>query len=109
MEKSVTNFSREKINEIHSLSQNLNLLRKKKHMRVLLELMQSHAKEISELYQEKDNHYIIEIGDLLILCFEMLKESDQDYDQIMNKCYARYINKISKLIQEFKKEDPGDE
>ncbi|MBU1085889.1 MAG: hypothetical protein KKD05_00035 [Candidatus Omnitrophica bacterium] len=102
MEKSITSFAKQKIKSIHLLSQELNTLEKKEHMQVLLELMREHVQEIKELYQQKDKHYITETGDLLILCLEILKESDQDYDQIMNRCYERYINKISVLTNEFK-------
>ena len=104
MKKSITPFAKEKIKLIHSLSQGLNKLREKEHAQVLLELINSHAKEITDLYKQKDKHYIIETGDLLILCFELLQESGQDFDQIIQRCYQRYINKISDLTQEFNKQ-----
>ena len=69
----------------------------------MLELIYKHAQEINQLYQQKNKHYIIETGDLLVLCLELIKESKGNTDFILDKCYARYDHKLKFLIEEYKK------
>lgn len=103
MEKSFTKFSRQQIKAIHKLSNGYNKLRKNKHLQVLLDLIKEHAEEISELYENKNRHFITETGDLLILCLELIKESKSDPDIVMNRCYQRYYRKLLQLTKDFQK------
>ncbi|MFH2138690.1 MAG: hypothetical protein ABII88_09295 [Candidatus Omnitrophota bacterium] len=98
LETSLTDYAKEQINIIHAKSVKLNELRGKVHNEVLLELVREHAKEITELYKEKNPHYLTETGDLLILCLELLREAGMSADEIMEKCYQRYHKKLEKLI-----------
>ena len=104
MQKTFTGFSRKNIKAIHALSVKYNELKKRKHGQVLLELMDAHAKEIALLYKNKNKHYIVETGDLLILCLELLEEARVCPDIILDKCYKRYYEKLSGLIEESKKQ-----
>jgi hypothetical protein len=95
--KSLTAHAKKNIREIHALSARYNG-KGGKHAEKLLGLVRKHAKEITELYREKDAHFPVEVGDLLILCHELLVEAKTDPDKIMEKCYNRYRKKLSHLI-----------
>lgn len=97
MRKSFTEYSKKRISEIHSLSREYNGTNSR-HTEVLLDLVEKHSLEIKELYGEKDDHFSIEVGDLLILCIEILLEQQKDLDDILNKCYSRYETKLKGLI-----------
>ncbi len=107
MQKTFTVFSRKNIKAIHELSLRYNGLKKKKHAQVLLELMDAHAKEIALLYKNKNKHYIIETGDLLILCLELIKEAQADADLIAEECYKRYYKKLNGLLEEHDRQKRG--
>lgn len=85
---------------IHGLSRKFNRLKKKPHGDALLELMRKHVKEISSLYRNKDKHYLVETGDLIILCFEMLLEKRIAPDPLMAVCYRRYRRKLTQLLKD---------
>ncbi len=99
MNKTFSASCRRHINAIHRLSLRLNKLRGKAHPEVLLGLIAEHAREIKYLYNEKENHYIIETGDLLVLCLELFKEAKVNSDEVMEKCYRRYYRKLSSLLE----------
>ena len=99
MERSITEHAWEKIKEVHALSAEYNG-RGRPHTEVLLELVKEHADEIEELYKAGDDHFAVEVGDLLMLCHELLLEAGKDADQIMEKCYGRYKNKLKELIKD---------
>jgi len=67
---------------------------------VLLELAEKHAGEIKELYGRRDRHFIVETGDLLVLCLELLAEHGKNPDDILDICYRRYRDKLTDLIKE---------
>ncbi|MCK4995222.1 MAG: hypothetical protein KAS13_09305 [Candidatus Omnitrophica bacterium] len=104
MQKTFTGFSRKNIRGIHKLSSKLNEIKHKAHEQVLLDLMGEHAEEIKQLYELENAHYLVETGDLLILCLELLEAAQENPDIIMEKCYKRYNEKLSGLISEFKKQ-----
>jgi len=85
---------------IHGLSLKYNQLVGKEHQRRLLELMRSHIGEIEELVRKKDGHFLIEIGDLLVLSFEMLIENDASVNNILLECFERYEKKLQGLLDE---------
>lgn len=97
--KSLTNFARKELDTIHGYSTRYNKLLNKNHSLALLELMAEHVKEIRQRYSKGDKHYLIETGDLLILCLELIKESNTCPDVILSRCYGRYHNKLPKLIK----------
>lgn len=103
MQKTFTDISQKNIKNIHALSAEFNNLRQEVHTQVLLDLMAEHIEEIRELHGSKNDHYLVETGDLLILCLELLAEAKADPDFIMDKCYKRYNKKLYGLIKEFKK------
>ncbi len=98
MRRSLTEYAKQQIKEIHSLSATYNG-EGKGHADVLLELVREHAEEITELYDNKDDHSSVETGDLLILCHELLVEQGKDPDQVMELCYGRYRRKLEGLLR----------
>ena len=93
-------FAQKELQVIFRYSKHLNQLSKKKHAEELLEMMTEHVQEIRERYQKKDAHYLTETGDLLILCFALLREAKVSPDAILSKCYKRYRKKLPQLIKE---------
>ena len=94
--------ARKRIENIHQLSKLFNEMVGKPHQQRLLELMRKHVDEIEELVTLKDSHYLIETGDLLILCFELLLEGGAGIDEVAEKCFGRYERKLAGLINEAK-------
>ncbi|HAZ10794.1 MAG TPA: hypothetical protein DCY56_06795 [Candidatus Omnitrophica bacterium] len=97
--KTLTNFAKMEINTIHGYSTCYNKLLNKNHSLALLELMAEHVDEIRQRHSKGDKHYLIETGDLLILCFELIKESKSCPDVILFRCYGRYHKKLPELIK----------
>ena len=106
MPRSVTNYAKKKIKGIHCLSKKVNGTGRKRHAAVLLDLIDKHAVEIRELYEKKDGHFLVETGDLLVLCLEMLEEFKRSPDVVMEKCYGRYERKLFSLLEQ-KREKRG--
>ena len=102
MDRSLTKYAKNNIKEIHALSKRYNG-KKNDHAKALIKLVKKHAKEIEELYSKKDKHFTTEVGDLLILCHELLLENRQDQDRIMDLCYGRYRKKIGELLNNRKR------
>ena len=90
----------DQIKHIHEKSRTYNQKIEKVHQERLLELMRKHMGEIEDLAKQKDPHCLIETGDLLILCFELLLENKASIDEILLRCFDRYENKLSQLIDE---------
>ncbi|MBF0511096.1 MAG: hypothetical protein HQL13_02075 [Candidatus Omnitrophica bacterium] len=98
MRKSLTGYSKDQIKAIHAKSRRLNALLKKNHAKALFKMLLEHGPEIKELYAKKDKHYLIETGDLIVLCLELIKEAKESPDTILAKCYPRFHKKIDSLI-----------
>ena len=90
----------ERIRGIHARSLEFNKLVGMPHQKRLLDLMRKHVDEIAELAQGGDNHYLVETGDLLILCYEMLLEGGSSIDEVTLRCFERYEKKLDELIEE---------
>mgnify|MGYP001005871848 CR=1 FL=1 len=90
----------ERIRAIHQQSAEFNRLVKKPHDERLLELMRKHVEEIQELRNLGDPHYLVETGDLLILCYELLIEGGASIDEVTRQCFERYERKLAHLIEE---------
>jgi hypothetical protein len=99
-EEVVNKRSLNRIRNIHQLSQRFNMMVDKPHQERLLELMRQHVDEIEQLADRKDPHYLVETGDLLILCFELLLEGGCSIDEVTQKCFGRYERKLTALIEE---------
>lgn len=91
--------SLERIKNIHKFSQLYNQKLKNNHKLRILELMKEYIEEIERLYKKKNLHYLIEVGDLTILCFEFLLENKMSIDEILLQCFERYETKLPKLIK----------
>ena len=99
MKESLTLFSKKELADIHSLSRGYNGSGDKPHAEVLLRLMAKHIEEVSQRYREKDEHYVVEAGDLVVLCFELMLEAGYEPDEIMIECYNRYRKKFTSLLE----------
>ncbi|MDP8264011.1 MAG: hypothetical protein P9M12_00835 [Candidatus Aceula lacicola] len=99
-----TKKASDEIKKIHRLSRHCNGKEKKKHEKKLLTLMRKHVDEIEGLYQNKDKHFLIETGDLIILCLEMFLENKVSADQVMEQCFNRYQKKLKSLMRKSKDE-----
>ncbi|MBF0504596.1 MAG: hypothetical protein HQL14_05785 [Candidatus Omnitrophica bacterium] len=102
MKKTLTKYTKKELQSIHGYSKRLNRMLKKDHARVLLDMMRAHTDEIKELYNKKDKHYLIETGDLIVLCLELMREAKQSPDAVLFKCYPRFHKKLLQLIKEQK-------
>ncbi|MCD4781518.1 MAG: hypothetical protein K8S27_13370 [Candidatus Omnitrophica bacterium] len=85
---------------IHKLSLEYNKTVQVGHQERLLDLMRHHVDEIQELLSREDKHGLVETGDLLILCFELLLEHDASIDDILRQCFDRYKKKLTSLMDE---------
>ena len=92
--------AKQRVTQIHLLSKLINGKTKKAYERKLLSLIDKHAVEIRDLHQKKDKHFLIETGDLAILCFELLKENRKNLDQVLEVCFDRYDQKLLQLKKE---------
>jgi hypothetical protein len=88
----------ERVKAIHQLSLKYNRLVGKPHQERLLELMRHHIEEIEELARGGDEHYLIETGDLLVLCCELLLEAGASVNGVTTVCFGRYEKKLQELI-----------
>lgn len=93
----------ERIRNIHRLSQTFNEKVGREHKSRLLELMREHIDEIDELWAAENPHFLVETGDLIILCFEVLLEKGVSIDEIVEKCFGRYEQKLTNLIDSLPK------
>lgn len=94
-------FKRLKV--VHRLSRGYNGPSKEKHLRKLLLLVKKHSQEIGLLYHKKCRHYLIETGDLLVLCLEILLEERANIHKITHQCFDRYEKKLKALIAQNEK------
>lgn len=89
-----------RIKRIHSISALYNKKVGKEHNGRLLELIRHHVEEINDLYEAHDKHFLIETGDLAVLCFELMLENKELIDDIMLKCFDRYDKKLKQLMHD---------
>ncbi|MBF0483107.1 MAG: hypothetical protein HQL25_00210 [Candidatus Omnitrophica bacterium] len=95
----IKNKSLARIKAIHQLSRQYNGKTKGAHQKKLLQLMREHIDEIEELAAAKNKHFLIETGDLIILCFELLLENRTEIDEVIVECFGRYEKKLKSLIE----------
>ena len=100
--KSLTAFAKKELNTIHGYSWQHNKLLNRDHSRALLDMMKEHVTEIKWRYGLDDKHYLVETGDLIIICLNLIKQSKQSPDRILNKCYGRFHKKLPSLIKTLK-------
>jgi len=100
VKKAITVATHKRLKAIHKLSRKYNGQKKQQHEKKLLFLMREHIDEIDLLYKDNDPHCLVEIGDLIILCFEMLLENKHSIDDIVTDCFKRYERKLTSLIKE---------
>ena len=99
MRKSLTQHAKKNLREVHALSRRYNG-KAGEHARKLQALVKKHAREIEELYGRRDPHYAVEVGDLLVLCHELLIEDRKNPDAVLERCYRRYKKKLKGLLDE---------
>jgi hypothetical protein len=98
----------QKIKAIHQLSDRYNKslpdnARPNNHSLKLIELIKEHSNEIKELFVEGNKHYLIEAGDLIMLCFELILENHASINEILSRCFERYEIKLTELLRETSK------
>lgn len=86
-----------KLQEIHHLSKKINSGDQHDHEQKLIEMMRHHIEEIEELKEKNDQHYLIETGDLMVLCAEVLLENKIDVSQMFGECLDRFKKKLIDL------------
>lgn len=91
-----------RIKAIHRLSRIYNRKIGNRHAARLLQLIKEHAKEINQLYRKGDKHFLVETGDLVILCFEVLLEHGVSIDKVLVHCFKRYEKKLPLLMKRIK-------
>jgi hypothetical protein len=97
-ERALTLYTEERIRDIHGLSKTYNQKIRNDHSRRLLELMASHTAEIQSLWEEQDRHFLVETGDLIVLCLELLVEYEASMEDILKTCFERYEKKLTQLL-----------
>lgn len=90
----------QRIRGIHRLSASYNHKTGNPHQKRLLELMRHHVIEIEELVAARNKHFLVETGDLAILCFELLLENKVSLDEVLECCFGRYERKLGGLLAE---------
>lgn len=103
MSKSLTAFASKELKLIHAQSRRYNRAMRNDHAQALLEMISHHADEINALYKKGNTHYVVETGDLVVLCMELIKEAKHSPDKVLNKCYGRFRRKLSGLLEERKR------
>ncbi len=98
MSRVITSSALKRLEGIHQLSKRYNGPSRQKHLRKLLSLVKEHSREIDMLFCKKDSHYLIETGDLLVLCLEILLEEKRNIHQAAEQCFGRYEKKLKTLI-----------
>ncbi len=91
----LTEESKIKLKEILDLNNKLNTDSEK-----IIEMIRHHAEEIKELYKNKNKHFSIETGDMIVLCLELLIKEGHSADDIMEKCFGRFDNKLKGLLKD---------
>jgi len=88
---------KEKVKAIHALSKKINGEDQQGHVKKLLEMMGHHTEEIAQLDAQGDPHALLETGDLIILCLELLLEKEVDPDEILKIACSRFEKKLGEL------------
>lgn len=100
--KSLTGFAKKELNTIHGYSRRHNKLLNRNHSRALLDMMKEHVTEIKWRYSRSDKHYLVETGDLLIICLGLIRQARRSPDVILDRCYGRFHKKLPRLIADLK-------
>ena len=87
----------ERIRRIHRLSRAYNKRKELGHGQKLLEMMKHHVVEIEELLKKQDRHALVETGDLVVLCCEMLMENKASVDGMLLRSLDRFEKKLNRL------------
>ena len=102
-EQIISSSALRRVKGIHKLSLEYNGKVAKPHQERLLELMRHHIDEIEELAAQKNKHFLVETGDLAVLCLELILENEKSVDEILECCFGRYERKLNCLLQECRK------
>ena len=86
-----------RVKSIHELSRLCNKQDPCGHNGLLLKMMRHHVDEIEELFRKNDRHFLIETGDLIILCLELLLENGAVPDDVILKCFGRFETKLKMI------------
>lgn len=85
----------QKLKEITELSMRIN----DNDMDKILRMMKDHVEEITQRYNNNDDHYSIETADLIVLSLELLLANGNDIDDVFTRCLPRFDKKL-KILSE---------
>ncbi len=93
--KYISSNFKNKLMEISKLSDKIN----KQDNNKIIYIIKEHIKEIEELYKKNNEHWTIEIADLIMLGYILLILENKDIDGVFNKCIPRYDIKLKRLAE----------
>lgn len=95
MRRVLTAASRRRLEDIHRLSHRRDRRERRPHREHLLEMLSGHAVEIRDLQRRGDRHYLVETGDLAVLCLEIMLEARRDPEALLEECFGRFEKKLA--------------
>ena len=85
-----------------NISEKVNASNKQK----ILEMTKVHSEKITELYFLKDDHWVIETADLIILCFQLLLNENKDINSVFEKGIPRFYKKLDEIRKQNQRATP---
>ncbi len=84
----------DRLRRIHALSARMNSPAGVAHEERILSFIRKHVDEIEPLLKHDRAHALVETGDLVVLCLELLLENGADIDAVLRKCFVRFERKL---------------
>ena len=97
--KTIHEDFRKRVEDIAHLSELVNPANTQK----ILEMMREHVDEIAILHAHSNQHWAIETADLIVLCYELLLDGQQNIDDVCTRCLPRFEKKLRHLAVQEKK------
>ncbi len=101
----LTGYAIKRTKNIHTLSRRRNSSVSAAHQKFILGHIEKHIKEIKELLEKNDKHYLTETGDLVILCLELIVEGKGSPNALLLKCFKRFEDKLTAPVKN--RSNPG--
>ncbi|MFO7677224.1 MAG: hypothetical protein R6V50_02405 [Thermoplasmatota archaeon] len=94
--KTISDDFAEKVTEIMLLSKKVNGEDSSK----ILDMICKHSQEISQLYEDHNDHWMMETADLIVLCCELLLYHGVDINEVLTQCLPRFYKKLHDIERE---------